>query len=146
MRICGTVAGARSVAGRWLLIVLTLPVVALANDGAAEQPGDLRFWDLATGRETAGVREPSSVRAVAYAPDGKTVATGEQDGSVRIRDAASGRVRVTWPGHDDPVHSVAFAPDGKSLLSASPDGAVKLRDVATDQERATLGTPADGVS
>src|SRR5262249_42559591 len=114
--------------------------------GAAEQPGDLRFWDLATGQETAEIREPASVRAVAYSPDGSTVATGEQDGTVRIRDAATGKLRVTGPGEGDPVHSVACTRDGKALLSASPDGAVKLRDVATGQERATFGTPADGVS
>ena len=81
-----------------------------------------------------------------YAPDGKTVATGEHDGTVRLRDAASGKLHFSLPGQGEPVHSVAFSPDGKTLLTASTDRGVKMWDVATGQERATLGTPADGVT
>jgi WD domain, G-beta repeat len=61
------------------------------------------------------------VREVAIVPDGSWLASGGDDGSVRIWDAGTGAVRATLTGHTDRVREVAIAPDGSWLASASND-------------------------
>ncbi|KAL8296240.1 hypothetical protein RB600_001637 [Gaeumannomyces tritici] len=78
------------------------------------------------------------VNSVAFAHDGKTVASASHDRTVKLWDAATGDCRATLEGHSDSVNSVAFAYDGKTVASASIDNTVKLWDTATGGCRATL--------
>jgi WD40 repeat protein len=78
------------------------------------------------------------VSAVAFSPDGKTVASGSYDETVRLWDAATGEERQKFEGHDDYVSAVAFSPDGKTVASGSYDKTVRLWDAATGEERQKL--------
>ncbi|MGH8573398.1 MAG: WD40 repeat domain-containing protein, partial [Gammaproteobacteria bacterium] len=79
------------------------------------------------------------VFAVAFAPDGKTLASGSGDGTVKLWEKGQPQSPATsLEGHTGNVFSVAFAPDGKMLASGSQDGAVKLWDADTRQTLATL--------
>ncbi|KAL8284649.1 hypothetical protein RB600_009186 [Gaeumannomyces tritici] len=80
----------------------------------------------------------SSVNSVAFAHDGKTVASASDDRTVKLWDTATGGCRATLEGHSSYVNSVAFAHDGKTVASASRDHTVKLWDTATGDCRATL--------
>ncbi|PSN19148.1 hypothetical protein C7271_08800 [filamentous cyanobacterium CCP5] len=67
------------------------------------------------------------VLSVAFAPDGNTIASASDDGSVKLWDR-SGRELQTLEGHSGRVRSVAFALDGNTIASTSSDGSVKLWD------------------
>ena len=64
----------------------------------------------------------SPLWAIAFSRDGRLLATGGGDHSVRVWDAATGRERRTFTGHSDRVLTVAFSGDGRCLASGSNDG------------------------
>ncbi|KJZ70285.1 hypothetical protein HIM_10329 [Hirsutella minnesotensis 3608] len=78
------------------------------------------------------------VRAVAFSPDGKTLAVASHERTVRLWDPATGAHRQTLEGHGDSVTAVAFSPDGKTLAVASHERTVRLWDPATGAHRQTL--------
>src|SRR5437588_2103133 len=71
----------------------------------------------------------NDVRAVAFSPDGKTLASGSFDMTIKLWDVTSGTQLRTLTGHSGTVDSVAFSPDGKTLASGSNDNTIKLWDV-----------------
>ncbi|MBD1865033.1 MULTISPECIES: WD40 repeat domain-containing protein [Trichocoleus] len=79
-----------------------------------------------------------SVKSVSFSPDGKTLATGSEDKTVKLWDVESGKALRTLPGHADFVHSVSFSPDGKTLATGSGDNTVKLWDVESGKVLRTL--------
>jgi WD40 repeat protein len=58
------------------------------------------------------------ITAVAFSPDGQTLATGGSDRLVKLWDLANGHEKLTLTGHPDQVRVLAFSPDGKTLASA----------------------------
>ncbi|WP_371786822.1 WD40 repeat domain-containing serine/threonine protein kinase [Streptosporangium subroseum] len=83
------------------------------------------------------------VWAVAFSPDGRTVATGSEDNTVRLWDVADRRSVATLTGHTEAIYSVAFSPDGKLLATGSYDDTTRLWDVAGRSGVATLSGHAD---
>jgi RNA polymerase sigma factor (sigma-70 family) len=87
-----------------------------------------------------------AVLAVAFAPDGATLASGSLDpnDTIRLWDADSGAEVRQLAGHNAAVTALAYAPDGKTLASGGADGTIKLWDPATGTSR-TLKGHAGGV-
>ena len=82
--------------------------------------------------------------AVAYSPDGTLLAVGDDHGTVRFIDAASGTpTGKLLTGHVGAVIDLAFSPDGKTLASAGVDATVRLWDLATGDG---VGRPLTGHS
>ena len=72
------------------------------------------------------------VLAVAYSPDGQTLASsGSSDGTVQLWDVESGTHTRTLKGHTDTVRTLAFSPDGKTLVSGSKDDTLRMWDTNT---------------
>ncbi|KAH6623588.1 hypothetical protein F5144DRAFT_606071 [Chaetomium tenue] len=78
------------------------------------------------------------VNAVAFSPDGNTLASASHDKTIRLWDTATGAHQQTLKGHGDSVSAVAFSPDGNTLASASHDKTIRLWDTATGAHQQTL--------
>jgi WD40 repeat protein/uncharacterized caspase-like protein len=69
------------------------------------------------------------VYSVAFSPDGKILANGNQDMNIELRDVATGKQLRTLRGHSDIVMTLTFGSDGRTLASGARDGMVKLWDI-----------------
>jgi WD40 repeat protein len=104
------------------------------------QPGDVSVLDAATGKEVLSLKgHQKQIAAVAYAPDGKRLASLSMDNTVRVWDTATGQALHTLPLGGKPIggadgRGLAYSPDGKRIAAAAPIGAVKVWDAATGQE------------
>jgi hypothetical protein len=79
------------------------------------------------------------VWSAAFAPDGRTLATGGDDSAVRFWDVATAEARErVLSGHGSTVLVVAYAHSGKFLLHGGSDGTLGVWDVAAEQEQAPL--------
>ncbi|MBN3942085.1 serine/threonine-protein kinase [Nostoc sp. NMS9] len=87
-----------------------------------------------------------AVLTVAFSPNGKILATGSDDNTIKLWEVNTGQLICTFVGHSWSVVAVAFSADGETLLSASCDKTVKLWRVSTAEEIATLSGHVDSVS
>ncbi|MEU2062482.1 hypothetical protein [Streptomyces sp. NPDC013455] len=106
--------------------------VAASADGryvAAGAPGNgdwrIRLWDVTTGRDTALGGLGDWTGALAFSPDGHTVAAAT-DGRVRTWDTVSGRGLTTLAG-TGPVQALAWSADGRSLWTAASEAGFTVR-------------------
>jgi RNA polymerase sigma factor (sigma-70 family) len=132
--------------GRWL-------VDWAENPFGRSRMDHVYVWDVATGRAVATLTDgprPGAANA-AFAPDGRTLATASADGTVRLWEVATWKVRAEFHGHRDRVTALAFGPDGR-LFTGGLDTVVFGWDVQPprDAARGTLAeawealTDADG--
>jgi RNA polymerase sigma factor (sigma-70 family) len=115
------------------------PEAAFSPDGgllaATDGADDLKLWDLASGEEkiSRSVDSDEGVVRVAFAPDGKRLATAGRDGKARLLDAPGGKEIRQYEGHKGAVTALAFSPDGALLATGGADAAVRLWKVETGE-------------
>ncbi|KAJ5380537.1 G-protein beta WD- 40 repeats containing protein [Penicillium cataractarum] len=138
--------------------------VAFSPDGkqivSGSRDGLIKLWDVKTGsfQKTLGARtswlgfryirgyysttiEPrtyDAVFSVVFSPDGKHIASGFRERTIKLWDSTTGDLQKTPPGHASPVLLVAFSPDGKQIASVSSDKTVKIWDSTTGDLQKTL--------
>jgi WD40 repeat protein len=125
--------------------------IALSGDGrtlATPAASKVYLWDLSKspasgGRKPEAVLEGNSgwIVAVGFSPDGKTLASGAYDGSLKLWDVETRTIRRTLSGHGGPVETVAFSPDGKRLASSDHRGLTKLWALESDSAATTVELP-----
>jgi WD40 repeat protein/tRNA A-37 threonylcarbamoyl transferase component Bud32 len=87
----------------------------------------------------------NNVLSVAFSPDGKRIASGSQDGTLKVWDATSGEETLMLQGHTGSVLSVVFSPDGERIASGSQDGTLNIWDATSGRETLALKAHANGV-
>jgi periodic tryptophan protein 2 len=82
------------------------------------------------------------MNTLAYAPDGQTIATGGDDGKVKVWSTHSGFCFVTFTEHSASISAVSFAKHGSVLFSASLDGTVRAYDLIRYRNFRTFTSPS----
>jgi len=137
--------------------VKTVSGLVFSKDGqlliSASEDGTVRIWDLATGASKSVLkREGQEINAIAYAPDGQTLAIGEYNGGsgtiaevVDISTGTLGATKIKFPMPNDVISSFEYLHDGKSLIVAEALKA-KIWDPATGQQVRTLASGINTIS
>jgi len=98
---------------------------------------------IAMGTTFLTTKSAASIFTVAWSPNGKLLALGYADGSVQVRDAATGKIDFNVLGHSSHVWALAWSPDGKRLASASWDHTVQVWDASTGMSLLTYRGHSD---
>lgn len=107
----------------------------LAQRRLADAPPELRGWEWeyldALSDESIATLEGhrGSVLAVDAQPEGGLIASGGDDGLLRLWDASNGAVVAALEGHTARIKAIRFNPDGSLLATAGDEGVVRLWDV-----------------
>ena len=110
-------------ASRFILLAFLLPWPPPASAVPTEQPlvrveTELQNWYT------------MPVDSVAFSPDGRTIASGCVDKTIRVWDAADSNPVRTLAGHTHAGRSVAFSPDGRTIASGSYDNTIRIWNAA----------------
>jgi WD40 repeat protein len=108
-----------------------------------ECPSDLRGWEWhylnrLRYKGLPPLRHDNAVFGAAFSPDGRRIASSDQDGWVKIWDATTGQLSLKFRAHQDHARCVVFSSDGHRLATGSWDGTVKTWDARTGKNLLTI--------
>jgi len=129
-------------------VLAFFPLILLFLTGAIGTVADTEPAEEAQRVEVYPQLGQSNVKSLAFSPDGKYLASGAHDNSIKLWDVETGREIITLLGHSSTVSSlsVTFSPDGKIIASGSTDKTIKLWDAATGRAIRTLSGHSDMVN
>jgi WD40 repeat protein/uncharacterized caspase-like protein len=117
----------------------------MLKDIKVETTGQALLFDVATGREVGAIKgHGKGVTDVAFNRDGKLLASGGTDNTIKIWDVTTKSEVRTLAGHTANIESMDFSPDGRLLASAGEDGSTFLWDANTGEHLLTMVSLDDG--
>jgi WD40 repeat protein len=105
-------------------------LVTVSTDDKGKGETAVRLWNTTSGAHIADLKHHYRVRAVAFSPNGRRLATGGLDHLVQVWDSGTGDPVGAPLPHQDAVGALAFSPDGSTLLTGSDDRTARLWDAA----------------
>lgn len=109
---------------------------------ASTDGSSIHIWDGRTGIKMGTcIGQSGKVLSLAFSPDGKRLASGSADGTVKVWDVDSAKAGQIFAGHNGAVHGVCWSLDGKRLASAAEDSKIILWDMDVTPVQ---GTPLTG--
>ena len=97
------------------------------------------IYDIQTSEELALLTgHTGRINSISLSPDGRTLASGSHDNTVRLWDMDTQTEIGRFEGHTDAVNSVSFSPDGRTLASRGDDNTLRIWDVDTQTQIHTL--------
>ena len=120
--------------------------VAFSPDGsmlasAGHVDGAVRLWDVRAGKLRQEIKAHDAPTAVAFSPDGRTLATGGYDGTLKLWDVGGGAPKRSLDyAPNAVVSSIVFSPDGRLIACGGdgPDGELKVWDARTGELKMDL--------
>jgi WD40 repeat protein len=110
---------------------------ATAEDNRDGSP--IYVIDVATGRVLRAMAEHTeTVAGLAFALDGKRLASASLDRTARVWDVSTGRVEAVLRGHTNSLSSIAFSPDGTRVATSAREGAIRIWPATGGKSELTL--------
>jgi WD40 repeat protein/uncharacterized caspase-like protein len=112
--------------------------IAVPNQSAdtyatADSAGKIKIWHNADGKQKLVRTLPGhkeTISEIVYSPDGKLIASGSWDRTIKLWDAETGKLIDTLIGHQDGINSITFSPDSQTLISGSEDKTIKIWNIS----------------
>jgi WD40 repeat protein len=130
---------------RYLFDLETLWLFSPDATMLASASDDLILWNCADGSQAATIQQLSWVTALAFSPDQNTIATGHDDGRVRLWNTESQSLVAEYREHRAAVSALSFSPDGKRIASAGEDRNIQVVDIASGKRVMTLAGHTDRI-
>lgn len=145
----------------WNIDNLKEPIRTLENKGSVrsaavapkgdkivtgDRMGHVIIWDLMSGTKINELSLPGVINAVAFSPDGESIAVASTDRNAYIYNVGDNALRVKLTGHTGPIYSLAFSPSGEYLATASWDHTLRLWGTKfTAKEMAVVEAHDEGI-
>jgi WD40 repeat protein len=111
----------------------------------ASGSNEVDVWEVSSGEQLVGWRAESWVTALAFQPYAPVLATGHDDGVVRVWQWSDSKLLRELRGHKMPVSAVSFSWDKTRLATAGEDRLIRVWDLATGKLVATLEGHTDRI-
>ena len=112
--------------------------ISVSGDGtlavSAGSDGQLRLWDLRTGKELPRFKPMSALLSVDLAPDGSLALAADIEGNICLFDVELGIEVRRFVGHSKAVKMAVMSADMRRMLSGSHDGTMRLWNLSSGEQ------------